>query len=91
VFMIVPGGLYEVVDNTAREKSGLHLSDTKIELGDCYGGSFARRGFDYVLRIMDCGAGVKFSNGPVYGVMDAKPLIGEKDDRIVKFYKYKQQ
>jgi hypothetical protein len=88
VFLIVPGGLYKVVDNSAREESGQNITDTRVELGDRWGGSFAIRNFDYVLRTMDCGAGVKFSNGPMYGVMDAKPMIGERKDRIVKFYKY---
>jgi hypothetical protein len=89
VFMIVPGGLYEVVDNTDRENSGENISDTDVSLGDKWGGSFARRGHDYVLRIMDCGKGVKFSNGPMYGVMDAKAVSGERTDRIVKYFRYK--
>jgi len=88
VFMIVPGSLYEVVDNTEREKSGLNYSNTTVSLGDRWGGSFARRDLLKVLRIMDCGAGVHFSNGPMYGVMDAKPLIGQRTDRTVKFFKY---
>jgi hypothetical protein len=90
IFMVVPSGLYKVVDNTEREDTGENKTDTKIELGDRWGGSFARREIEFVLRIMDCGAGVKFSNGPVYGVMDARPLLGLRPDRVVKFYKYKQ-
>ncbi|WKV10941.1 hypothetical protein [Marivirga harenae] len=88
VFMIVPGSLYEVVDNTEREKSGLNYSNTTVSLGDRWGGSFARRDLSKVLRIMDCGKGVHFANGPLYGVMDARPLIGQREDRVVKFFKY---
>jgi hypothetical protein len=89
VFMIVPGGLYEVVDNTDRENSGENTSSTDVSLGDKWGGSFARRGHDYVLRIMDCGNGVKFSNGPMYGAMDAKAVSGERTDRTIKYFRYK--
>jgi len=89
VFMVVPGGLYEVVDNSERMNTNINETNPKVELGDKWGGSFASRNFDYVLRIMDCGAGVKFSNGPVYGVMDAKALTGKSTKAVVKFYKYK--
>ncbi|GCC51976.1 hypothetical protein SanaruYs_22070 [Chryseotalea sanaruensis] len=89
VFLVVPGGLHQVVDNTARENSRLNLTDTKVELGDKWGGSFHRRHYNLVLRIMDCGAGVKFSDGPMYGVMEGAAVNGEKANRVVKFYKYK--
>jgi hypothetical protein len=89
VFMLVPGGLHEVVDNSAREKSGVNSSDPHVELGDKWGASYLRRAQDHVLRIMDCGAGVKFANGPMYGVMDAGAVMGERKDRIVKFFRYK--
>ena len=89
VFLVVPGGLYQVVDNTIRENNKLNLTDTKVELGDKWGGSFYRRDYYQVLRILDCGGGVKFSNGPMYGAMEAAAVIGEKANRVVKYYKYK--
>jgi hypothetical protein len=90
VFMLVPGGMYEVVDNTDRKEKGTYKTDSKPELGDRYGFTFASRKIDYVLRVMDCGAGLKFSNGPFYGAMDAAPLLGVAGRPVIKFYKYKQ-
>ena len=88
VFMIVPGGQWQVVNNSSREEDGTNETETNIHLGDKWGGSFAIRNFNHVLRIMDCGSGVKFSNGPLYGVMEAKSCIGEREGKILKFYKY---
>ena len=90
VFMIVPGGMYEVVDNTNRRESGVYKTDSKPELGDRYGFTFASRKIDYVLRVMDCGAGLKFTDGPFYGAMDAAPLLGVAGRPVVRFYRYKQ-
>jgi len=98
VFMVVPGGLYEVVDNTDHlvwdkvEKKWVLKNKYKlnpvIEEGDKYGYTFAKNGFDYVLRIMDCGAGAKMSNGPAYALMDRAAMKCEPNRPVVRLYKY---
>jgi hypothetical protein len=101
VFMVVPGGLYEVVDNSnhlvwSKAKKRMVLKDEYklnpvIEEGDKSGYTFAKNGFDYVLRIMDCGKGAKVSNGPAYALMDRAAMKCEPNRPVVRLYKYKKQ
>jgi hypothetical protein len=98
VFMIVPGGLYEVVDNSShlvwngiRKRMELkkeHDINPVIAEGDKFGYTFARDSIDYVLRVMDCGKGAKISDGPVYALMDRAAMKGEPGSPVVRFYKY---
>ena len=98
IFMVVPGGLYEVVDNSDhlvwnKTKKRMVLKDQYktnpvIEEGDKYGYTFAKNGFDYVLRIMDCGKGAKISNGPAYALMDRAAMKCEPNKPVVRLYKY---
>ena len=89
VFMVVPGGLCRVIDNSAHTEGGKLLeyynTNPSFESGDKYGFSFASRNVSYVLRILECGVGVKQSNVAIYANMDYKNLI-----KNVKLYKYKK-
>jgi hypothetical protein len=92
VFMVVPGGLYEVVNNTSRENTRDNVNNTDVLLGDKWGGSFARRNIEYVPRVMDCGANVKFADGPLYGAMDYNSATHNPNRsgiiNPIHFYKY---
>ncbi|MEE1084397.1 MAG: hypothetical protein UH850_11795 [Paludibacteraceae bacterium] len=78
VFLIVPGGLYDVVDNENHmDKSGYILKykdDPDISAGDRSGHSFAQNGRNHkcVNRILECGTNVKSDDAPVYAGMDWK-------------------
>ncbi|MEE0912301.1 MAG: hypothetical protein U0L67_07620 [Paludibacteraceae bacterium] len=91
VFLIVPGGLYDVVDNENHmDKNGYILEEYKddpdISAGDRYGHSFAKSGRNHkrVNRILECGTNVKSDDAPVYAGMDWKGYKGSR------FYKYKK-
>jgi hypothetical protein len=75
VFMLVPGGLIDVVNNFHHTNGKTivepHKSNPKIEDGDKYGFCFTpKRGITSVPRILECGVNVKSSNAPIYANMD---------------------
>jgi hypothetical protein len=89
VFMLIPGGLINVVDNTDHTQNGKLLDNYKnnpeIENGDKYGFCFAIRNIEKVLRILECGINVKSANAPIYANMDYKGVINK-----VRWFKYKK-
>ncbi|MDR1153442.1 MAG: hypothetical protein LBL04_01925 [Bacteroidales bacterium] len=96
VFMIVPGGMIDVVDNTEIVESDNgtksrifknknYVSDPKIFEGDKWGYSFLNKGVENIYRvprILECGVNVKSSNAPIYANMDYK------GSKAIKWFKY---
>jgi hypothetical protein len=86
VFMVVAGGIYEVINNIDHTEKGFLLHEYKenpiIEQGDKYGFSFAVRGIKKVPRIIECGETVKAENAPLYANMDHSGAIQ------IKWYSY---
>ena len=86
VFMVVAGGIYEVVNNI-EHTDGRYLDEKYkqkpiLEQSDKYGFSFATRGITKVPRILECGVTVKSSNAPLYANMDYNGAL------LIKWYKY---
>ena len=93
VFMIVPGGMIPVVDNSSHTQGGLlkesYKTNPSISDGDKYGFSFNARKILFVNRILECGTTVKDANAPVYANMDYRGYTGET--KKINFYKYKKK
>ncbi len=86
VFMVVPGGLCEVVDNTPLAID--YQSNPDITKGDKWGYAFASRNINYVPRILECGVNIKSAEAPLYGNMcfDKNAMTIQ-----IRWYKYKFQ
>jgi hypothetical protein len=89
VFMLVPGGLIDVVNNShhtvnngSRLDTELTSDDFNISKGDKYGFSFYSRSIKHVPRILECGIDIKSDNAPIYANMDYKGSVQ------IKWYKY---
>jgi hypothetical protein len=89
VFMLVSGGMIDVIDNSNHTQNGKLLDDYKknpnITEGDKYGFCFAIRDIKTVPRILECGINVKSANAPIYANMDYKGVIGK-----VRWFRYKK-
>jgi hypothetical protein len=93
VFMIVPGGMIKVIDNSMHteinEKTDRRVlmeeykKNPIIEQGDKYGFCFVLKGIKTVPRILECGINVKSANAPIYANMDYKGVANN-----VKWYRY---
>lgn len=75
VFMLVPGGMINVVNNLKHTNGKTiiepYKSNPNLEEGDKYGFCFTdARGINKVPRILECGVNVKSSNAPIYANMD---------------------
>jgi len=88
VFMLVPGGMYKVINNSTHvnPKTGFLQNDYKISPiladGDKYGFCFANRNVNSVPRILECGTGFRLPNAPLYANMDYNLGI------LIKWYRY---
>jgi hypothetical protein len=89
VFMLVPGGMVNVINNSDHTKEGKLLDDYKnspnIGQGDKYGFCFAGRQIKTVPRILECGINVKSANAPIYANMDYKGVLNK-----VRWFRYKK-
>ncbi|MBO5131877.1 MAG: hypothetical protein J6C20_02260, partial [Paludibacteraceae bacterium] len=98
VFLIVPGGLMDVVDNSSHFDDPYTLKkeyevNPDLAAGDKYGKSWYNKKHLKVNRILECGKNVKCDNAPVYANMGYGKFsgVGVADDKKTRFYLYKKK